>query len=300
VHISCSVFVSRYDNRGIFKRIYNTVEAAFKQKDINHITGDVNFLCYFMKKRRTILTVLDCGFFITARGLKKFAFWLFWFYVPLKKVAYVTVISDATKSELLKLVDIDPGKIRVIPCCISPLYKYVPRPFNHIYPRILQVGTVANKNILRLFEALKGIECEVIIIGRLSVEQLAILSKFQIVYTNYWEVSDEEMVNMFRMCDMVTFVSIYEGFGMPILEANATGRPVLTSNILSMPEVAGDAACIVDPYSVDEIRSGICHIISDQEYRDQLVQNGLRNILRYTPERVALQYAKLYQEVLDS
>ena len=70
---------------------------------------------------------------------------------------------------------------------------------------------------------------------------------------------------------MLTFVSTYEGFGLPILESQATGRPVVTSNVSSMPEVAGDAACLVNPYDADSIREGILRVINDDAYRKDLM-----------------------------
>ena len=118
-----------------------------------------------------------------------------------------------------------------------------------------------------------------------------------IEFTNCWDISEDHMKEKYRSCDLVAFVSTYEGFGMPILEANATGRPVITSNILSMPEVAADAACIVDPFNTAEIRAGILRIITDQTYREQLNDNGRRNVLRYSPDTIAQQYAELYREV---
>jgi glycosyltransferase involved in cell wall biosynthesis len=84
---------------------------------------------------------------------------------------------------------------------------------------------------------------------------------------------------------------------MPILEGNAVGRPVITSNIYSMPEIAGDAAILVDPYNIEEIRNGIVRIINDKIYRDQLVQNGFINIKRYNAHLVANKYFKLYCEI---
>ena len=97
---------------------------------------------------------------------------------------------------------------------------------------------------------------------------------------------------------MLVFVSTYEGFGLPILEAEATGRPVLTSNIMAMPEVAGDGACLVDPYNITAIRKGTLKVINDSSYRKELVQHGFENVKRFRPEKIAAQYVELYKQII--
>jgi glycosyltransferase involved in cell wall biosynthesis len=84
---------------------------------------------------------------------------------------------------------------------------------------------------------------------------------------------------------------------MPIVEANIVGRPVITSNLLSMPEVAGDAALIVNPYSINEIRQGILKIISDDDYRNDLIEKGFKNAEKFTINIIADVYLNLYNEV---
>jgi glycosyltransferase involved in cell wall biosynthesis len=98
---------------------------------------------------------------------------------------------------------------------------------------------------------------------------------------------------------MVVFASTYEGFGLPIVEANATGRPVITSNICSMPEIAGSAACFVDPSDCSSIRQGILRVMNDDGYRADLIGRGLENVKRFRADTIAAQYAALYQEVLS-
>jgi glycosyltransferase involved in cell wall biosynthesis len=78
------------------------------------------------------------------------------------------------------------------------------------------------------------------------------------------------------------------------------GRPVITSNILSMPQVAADAACLVDPYNINQIRSGIDKIINDDAYREQLITNGLVNCRRFNAEHIAQMYFDLYNQVAQN
>ena len=85
---------------------------------------------------------------------------------------------------------------------------------------------------------------------------------------------------------------------MPILEGNSVGRPVITSNLLSMPEVAGAAACIVDPTNVEDIRVGILKIINDKDYREDLIKNGFTNAQRFDAKEIARQYVEIYKELL--
>lgn len=296
--VSCRIAIPRYVSSGVFRRIYNIVEAYFRQGDINHIAGDVHFLSYLLCKKKTLLTILDCGFTEEKRGISKYLIKLIWYVIPEKRVKFISVISQATKDELLKVVNCDPLKIKVIHACISKKFVFVEKEFNSSKPVILQVGTGRQKNLLRLFEALQGISCRLDIVGKLTPEQKRSLSAFRIEYANSSNLSEAEMINKYKESDMVTFVSTYEGFGMPILEANAVGRPVITGNIYSMPEVAGDAACIVDPFNVTAMREGIIRIIKDVEYRTMLINNGMKNIERFKPEHIATCYLDIYRKLL--
>jgi glycosyltransferase involved in cell wall biosynthesis len=96
---------------------------------------------------------------------------------------------------------------------------------------------------------------------------------------------------------MVVFASLYEGFGLPILEAQAMGRPVITSNFGAMREAAGDGALLVDPHSVDEIRAAIMRIMNEPGLREELVCKGRENAEKFRADPIALKYAEIYRAV---
>ncbi len=101
-------------------------------------------------------------------------------------------------------------------------------------------------------------------------------------------------MKLYQNCDIVSFVSTYEGFGLPVIEANATGRVVITSNIEPMNTIAANAALKVNPYDVNEIKEGIEKIIANSVFREKLIKNGLINAKKYSAEKIALQYEELY------
>jgi glycosyltransferase involved in cell wall biosynthesis len=172
-----------------------------------------------------------------------------------------------------------------------------PRQFDHSFPRILQIGTKSNKNINRLLEALQFIPCELHIVGVLEEDTLALLERFNIRYVSYDNLSFEALRELYIQSDMVAFISTYEGFGLPILEAFAVGRPLITSCISPMNEIAEDAAVKVNPYNVFDIRRGILKIIEDNEYRNELVEKGTQLAKQYHIEDIVKRYASLYQEL---
>jgi glycosyltransferase involved in cell wall biosynthesis len=299
--VTPKVVYSAFFSRGLFKRVYNAVDAAFRQSDVNHITGDIHYVACFLKRRRTILTVLDCGHFQYLQGIKLKVFKYFWYTLPAKRSRYITTISEATKQDLLTHVSYNPDDVKVIPICISPLFRRVDKEFNKETPRILQLGTAFNKNLQRLAAALKGIKCELIITGKLSNEVLLALQENGIKYTNFdRSLTELEIIEEYKKADIVTLISTLEGFGMPIIEANAVGRVAITGNITSMPEVAGNAAHMVNPFSVQEMHEGFLKIINDDAYRNKLIENGFKNAERYKKEVIAKQYLALYDSIINN
>ena len=286
-----------FDSNGIFRRLFSAAWAALHQGDVNHVTGDTHFLTLLMKRRKTILTIHDIGVMDSGGKLARLFYKIFFLQIPIARAGYVTTVSEATKQEVLKYVSCDPGKIRVIYNPAFKAFRRVDKTFNREKPVILHVGMAHNKNFDRLVEALEGIPCHLSVVGKLEETHEEKLKKYGVEYSFVYNISNEEMVAQYENCDLLAFASTLEGFGMPIVEANAIGRPVLTSNISSMPEVAGDAACFVDPYSVESIRAGLLKIIGDDDFRNQLIANGFKNSQRFTPEKIVKDYYELYQEV---
>jgi glycosyltransferase involved in cell wall biosynthesis len=216
-----------------------------------------------------------------------------------RRVEAVVCISETAKKELLGYVKIDEDRVTVIPNCVSGEFKHLPKVFNEVRPRILQVGTSKNKNISRVLEALAGISCVLVIIGRLDDQLREQVRRAGVEVECKSDLSREELIVEYQHADIVMFASTYEGFGLPILEGNAVGRVVITSKISSMPEVAGDAACLVDPFSVGSIRRGLLRVIEDAPYRSALIQRGLTNATKFSANAIAARYAALYRSVAE-
>jgi len=284
-------------SRGLWRRLYIAVHATFFQGDVNHVTGDIHFLTIFLGKRRTLLTVCDLVSVRRLRGLRRWVFLLFWYRLPIRRCAVVSVISAETKAELLEYVHVCPDKVRVVHCPVSTAFEAKPKAFQAERPTILHIGTGKNKNLERVAEALSGISCHLRVVGRISDAQRLVLEHYNVPYSSVSNISDAEVLREYQACDMVVFASTYEGFGLPIVEAQATGRPVVTSSVSSMPEVAGDAACLVDPFDVASIRAGIRRVMEDTDYRNLLVQRGFANVERFRAAHIASEYTAIYREL---
>lgn len=259
-----------------------------------HITGHDHYLALGLKKENTILTIHDIEFIKRNQGLKRFLLQKLWMDFPIKRVKMVTTVSEFSKQEILRLNDYK-TPILVIHNPLTLKIEPKLKAFNHDCPTILQIGTKDNKNIYRLIDALEGVKCHLMIIAKENKRIVDALEKNKICYTFKSNISNQEMIEAYYNCDLVSFVSTYEGFGLPIIEAQAAGRVVITSNVASMPEVAGEGALFVDPFKVDEIRGGIREIINNDSLRNLLIDAGFKNVKRFQPEQIAKQYLDLYK-----
>ena len=266
--------------------------------DVYHVTGDVNYLVPFLDRTKTVLTVHDIGHYLFGLShLKRWIYKWLWLMLPMRAARVVTTVSDETRKNIARHLGAVNRRIETIENCHGELFKPVARPFDGACPVILQIGTRAYKNVPRLLEALSGLQCRLVLVGGLTGELKSKLSQHGIRYLQCANLSREQVARQYAECDLVSFVSVGEGFGLPILEAQASGRPLITSDLSPMREVAGDGACLVDPLDVAAIRAGIRKIIDDADYRRQLVARGLKNAARYSPATVGDRYLELYRRM---
>lgn len=281
---------------GIFK---NFIFFKKPKADIYHITGHIHFIALILPNDRTVLTIPDLTILRNRKGLRRFLIKKLFYDLPIKKMRYVTAISEETKSDIVKYVGCSEQKIRVIDIPLKDnLYLDYKKTFNAECPLILQLGTAAHKNILKLVKALNNIKCRLRIVGEIDQELQNELDINTIDYSNVTGLSDAEIRDEYEKADLVAFCSTHEGFGLPIIEAQAMKTPVITSNRNPMKEIAGGAAVLVDPDDVLSIRQGILQIINDEFLRFNLVEKGLENIKRFEPAYIAELYEDLYNEVL--
>ena len=259
-----------HESKGLTPRLKNIRFVLQFNRQLSHITGHYHYLLWFPFAKKVILTIHDVEALKRKSGFKKWLFKKLWFDIPIRNAKVVTTISKFSKSEILSLGNYR-TPIKVIHNQLTLPLSFSPQAFNSKVPRILHLGTKKNKNLARTVQALKGVKCHLIIIGNPDTELLNLLKIDDILHTIRTNLSQEQVIEEYKNCDLVSFVSTYEGFGLPIIEAQAVGRSVITSNVASMPEVAGNGALLVDPFSVEEIRNGILKIINDSELRESLI-----------------------------
>ena len=286
-----------HPSRGLVGRWRNVRDAGIRNAEVHHIVGDVHYLAFGLPRRRTVLTIHDCAALERLKGIKRAVLKYFWFTGPMRRAEVVTAISSATKDELRRWVGPLADKVEVVPDCVFDEFTPDPKEFNTAAPVCLQVGTKWNKNVERVAEALRGTGCRLEIVGILSGTQRVCLERSGVAFVEHGRLRDSELLEAYRRCDFVMFASLYEGFGLPILEAQATGRPVITSNFGAMAEAAGEGAFLVDPFSVESIRSAVTTLLGDPVLRRDLSVRGTKNVEAFRSGVIARRYADIYRRV---
>ncbi|MGX1100444.1 glycosyltransferase family 4 protein [Amorphus sp. MBR-141] len=290
--------VVEYEAGPRWQAVADAVRLRRLDADVYHVTGDITYLALLLPRRKTVVTIHDIGNFLFGLGgLKRWIYKWVWMVLPIRYAAAATAVSQETRTNLERHLGIPPERVRVVENCHRPIFRPAAKPFDSACPVVLQVGTQPYKNVPRLIEALAGLDVRLVLVGQLDQAIETALQEHGTAVETHAGITNEALYALYADCDIVSFVSIGEGFGLPVIEGQAVGRPVITANIPPMSDVAGEGACLVDPLDVQSMRAGFERVLADPDYRRRLVEAGLRNVVRFSPERIGARYLALYQEV---
>ncbi len=254
---------------------------------------------------KTVVTVHDLGseFLAHMHQLKQRVYLSYMQKHQLRTATKIIAVSKATKLDLVKKIKLPKNKINVVYEGLNKDLFRIDTKGNSLRDYYLFVGTVQpRKNLERIIRALAKIKDKNLVIagskGWMSDEIYDLPKELgiedRVKFLGY--VPDEKLPALYSNAQALIFPSLFEGFGLPILEAQACGCPVVTSNQSSMPEVAGKGAIYVDPYSVDDIVRGM-ERLQGTGYRLQLIKAGFENIKRFSWEKCAAQTLEVLESV---
>jgi O-antigen biosynthesis alpha-1,2-mannosyltransferase len=206
----------------------------------------------------------------------------------------ILTVSDYSKNEILSWAKLSAEKIIVIKNGISDVFSPIGKQHTPGYPYLLYVGnTKPHKNVPRLIQAFAHAKIDpsikLILTGQLTAELHLLIQKHQIekrIIVNS-HLSEERLAEYYRGSMGLLFPSLYEGFGLPVVEAMASGVPVITSNVTSLPEVAGQAAIMINPFDIDSLIFYIEQIVTNDSLRNHLIAEGHKQAATFSWERSA-------------
>lgn len=292
-----------------------------KKFDLDIIHNPSQIPTYVKAKQKYILTVHDLTPFIVPSESKfgRPTIHKILFPRTLRNADKIIADSYNTKKDLINYFKIPADKIRVIYLAASEKFKPLDNQgiytfkekYGFNFSFILYVGTLeGRKNIPFLIKSFyefrkKSQNVKLVIAGKKGWKYKNIFSMIdelnlnnEIIFTGY--VPEEDLPGLYSSADLFVYPSIYEGFGLPPLEAMACGCPVITSNISSLPEVVGDAGIMVDPYNVDELSSAMYKVLNDSVLRKDLVTKGLNRAKMFNWEKCAKDTINVYREVCNN
>ena len=267
----------------------------------------------------TVLTVHDLIFRRLPEHHKRLNRWYLNWTMPLycRRADHIIAVSEATRRDLVETYHLPPQKISVIYEAAAPRFVPQSEPVRDLVRRtyglpdryLLYVGTIEpRKNLERLLAAwaplyLAG-ECPPLVIvgkkGWLSGGFFAALEESPardgVILTGY--VPDPDLPAVYSAATALVLPSLYEGFGLPLLEAMACGTPVICSNASSMPEIAGDAALLFDPHEVEDLRQSLRRVVTEVDLPSSLRTRGMARAATFSWTRAAEETLAIYGRVL--
>lgn len=243
-----------------------------------------------------IITYHDIGTILNSRNNLFRGFKLFFYVLPsLLYANWITFVSNQTMNEYKKILHIKSSskfKViynsyddRLIPTIVNS---------NHRKNIILHIGTGPRKNLESLILAIRDLPIQLIIVGMISEPQKQLLIENNINYTNYYDICFPKIVELYNSCDIVSFPSFYEGFGLPIIEANVMNKPVIGSSIPIIHEIGADAVYYIDPYNPLSIKLAVMELMNNQEVYNRFIRLGSINSARFNSVNIDIGYAELY------
>ncbi|MDH7513981.1 MAG: glycosyltransferase family 1 protein [Clostridiales bacterium] len=279
----------------------------------------VQFIAPPRHRGKLVATIHDLGFLHLPKTFSRFFVFRSRLFIrrTAQRAAKVITGSQFSKTDIATRYGLAPEKIEVIPCGVSPrfaesldpsriqktLAKYKIRP-----PYILSVSRLnPRKNLVSLACAFSRLKSELrlphqlVFAGRAdykTAETVALIRKAagtDIILTGF--VDDDDLPALYQGADIFVYPSLFEGAGLPVLEAMAAGVPVVASNASSLPETVGDAGLTVDPLSVDEIAHAIGQLATDRDLKENCRQKGQLRAAEFTWDKAAQKILGIYQEV---
>jgi glycosyltransferase involved in cell wall biosynthesis len=298
-------------------RIPLPVEVWTGKVDLFHATDFV--LPPALSSTKTIVTVHDLSFVRVPDAASPRLYDFLSTVVPrsVHQADRVIADSEATRQDLLELYGLDESKVDVLLSGITQKYKPVlfDMTIRKKYgipdtPYLFSIGTIQpRKNYSRSIQALahlrqQGYDLNFVIAGGkgwLEDEMYQTIKKTGLrEYVHLIGFADDEdLPALYSSAECTLFPSLYEGFGFPVLESMSCGTPVITSNVSSLPEVAGNAAILVNPYSVEAITAAVRRVLDDSILRQTLIERGFQQAKKFTWERSARQLRQIYTDVLS-
>ena len=237
--------------------------------------------------------------------------------VAVRRAAHILTLSECSRVEIIEHYRVAPERISVTPLAAAATFRAVSDPgslrpaataLGVTEPYILAVGNLQpRKNLERLLSAYAGLrragktEHRLVLVGQKAYRSSAMLDRLReldlqshVTMTGY--VTDQQLLALYNLADVFVYASLFEGFGLPILEAMACGTPVITSNLASMPEVAGDAAVLVDPLSEAEIGAAILRLTASPDVRRRMRERGIEHAAAFSWRRVAAETLAVYRK----